>query len=389
MKAEELIRALNDVDEKYIKEAAEYKKTGGSVKLWRTIAIAACVCLAASAVLTLNAIDKNGQQSRKSVSSDAYSDAYTDTYEDTYYAEEVETMPAYYEAGSTAAAGSAEAPDMRYEAAAEEAYFEEYDAVSEQKALPAGNMAIAAGGAGIDAVGTMEEEEADVVPKIIYNVYMQMQTREYDKTVSEIEQAVSACNGYLENQNLSNNANAYRSADYTIRIPAGNLEDFLQQAGEIATVTYMNKSAQDVSEAYYDTKSRLDTAKAKLERLQELLAEAEDMADIIEIESAIADAQWEIDSYAGTLRYYDSEVDYSTVSIGLQEVYEIVTEEAPMTFGEKIAQAFTSGLKSVGTFFRDLAIWISGAWVWIVIIAAIIVAAILIIRRIVLRRKMK
>ena len=113
------------------------------------------------------------------------------------------------------------------------------------------------------------------------------------------------------------------------------------------------------------------------------------MADIIEIESAISDTQWEIDNYSGTLRYYDSQVDYSTVNISLQEVYEVVTEEAPMNFGDKVAQAFTQGVKSVGEFFRDLVVWISSVWIWLLIIAAVAVAVILIIRKAVRTRKQK
>ena len=112
------------------------------------------------------------------------------------------------------------------------------------------------------------------------------------------------------------------------------------------------------------------------------MSEAKDMADIIELESAISDAQWEIDNYTGTLKNYDSQVQYSTVNISLREVYEIVTEEVPQTFGEKIAQAFSQGVKSVGTFFKNAVLWISASWIWILIAAAIIVAVILIIRRI-------
>lgn len=400
MKAEELIQALNDVDERYIKEAVSYKRTGGSVKLWRAIAIAACVCLAVSAALTITSMNHNG-----SLQTDSAKQAESDPGD--YYAEEVEELPLYYAAdealsapGSNAAVASeAAAPDYACEESTYDTYEEAvydgevyedaaYEAKAATDSAEAGLARPALTGSGVSAEA-MTEAQAQNAPKIIYNVYMEMQTREYDKAVSEIEQAVAACDGYSENQNMSNNSSAYRSASYTIRIPAGNLEDFLQQAGEIGTVTYINKSAEDVSEAYYDVQSRLDTARTKQERLQELLAQAEDMADIIEIESAISDTQWEIDNYSGTLRYYDSQVDYSTVNISLQEVYEVVTEEAPMNFGDKVAQAFTQGVKSVGEFFRDLVVWISSVWIWLLIIAAVAVAVILIIRKAVRTRKQK
>lgn len=399
MKAEELIQALNDVNDKYIQEAALYKqKSAGSVKIWRAIAIAACICLAVSAVLTITAVNQQG--SRKTADSSWIETNTTAAY----YAEEVGELPYYSMSNDIAGYDMAAAAgdysvsydyddydDYELEEAYEEVYYE--DVEYEFAPAPAEAKTADAGTGRQELLSEDAAAEAgaqtQTAPKIIYNVYLEMQTREYDNAVSEIEQAIAACNGYSESQNLSNQTNAYRYADYTIRIPAENLEDFLQQAEEIGTVTYMNKSAQDVSEDYYDVQSRLESAKARLARLQELLAEAENMEDIVELEYALSDTQWEIDNYSGTLRYYDSRVDYSTVNISLREVYEVVTEEAPMTFGDKVSTAFTQGAKSVGNFFKNLIIGLSAAWIWILIIAAVVIAVVLIIRHAVKKHKDK
>lgn len=390
MKAQDFIQAMNDIDEKYIKEAANYKPTQGHLKIWRAIAIAACCCLAVSAVLMTAIVSR--QEPGGSVSSgDAGS------YREAIQTSESAAEPAYY-----AADGDAVYDDMMYEAAAEEVYFEAkstagtLDAASSRQVLQ--GSTIQANSADLAEAETAEESVADTAaesiaqpageepaesaPKIIYRVSMEMQTKEYENTLSEIEQAIAANNGYSESQNLSNGSNSYRSAYYTIRIPVENLDSFLAQTEEIAAVTNINKSAEDVSENYYDIQSRLVSAQTKLARLQELLREAEDMADIIELESAISDAQWEIDSYTGSLKYYDSQIQYSTVTISLQEVYEVVTEEVPQTFGEKIAQAFSQGVRSVGAFFKNAVLWISASWIWILIVAVAAALVILIIRHI-------
>ncbi len=84
----------------------------------------------------------------------------------------------------------------------------------------------------------------------------------------------------------------------------------------------MSSSAENITEEYYDTDSRLKTAQIKLERLQELLSKADNMADIITIESAISDTEYEIESLSGTLRHYDALVDYATVSLTLSETLQ-------------------------------------------------------------------
>ena len=385
MKAQDFIQAMNDIDEKYIKEAAYYKPSQGSMKIWRAVAIAACACLAISAVLMTAIVSQQG--------SGTSSGTYSKTGDFAVYQESVGTVedleePMYYAADTADADAGYDYNDMMYEAAAEEVYFDDksmagtLDNAAARQTLSGSTIQAEPADMVAAEEETAAEEASEYGPKIIYNVYMEMQTREYDTAISEIEQAIAANNGYSESQNLSNSSSSYRNANYTIRIPAENLDSFLAQTEEIAAVTYIDKSAEDVSEYYYDIQSRLVSAKTKLARLQQLLGEAEDMADIIELESAISDTQWEIDNYTGSLKYYDSQVKYSTVNISLREVYEIVTEEAPMTFGEKIAQAFSQGVKSVGTFLKNVVLWISASWIWLIIAAAVIVAAVLIIRHV-------
>lgn len=53
--------------------------------------------------------------------------------------------------------------------------------------------------------------------------------------------------------------------------PAAEYEHFCEQVGSLCHVTYMSSSAENITEEYYDTDSRLKTAQIKLERLQELL----------------------------------------------------------------------------------------------------------------------
>jgi len=113
------------------------------------------------------------------------------------------------------------------------------------------------------------------------------------------------------------------------------------------------------------------------------------MEDLITIESAISDVEWEIDNLGSSLKYYDSHVSYSTVTINLKEVYEVVMDEAPMTFGERIGSSFNQGMRSIGMFFKNLLIWLAASWLWLIIIAAIAVVVIILIRKAVKKKGRK
>ena len=147
-------------------------------------------------------------------------------------------------------------------------------------------------------------------------------------------------------------------------------------------MTYSNAETDDVSESYYDTQARLETARIKLERLQTLLAKATSMDDIITIESAISETEWDIESLSGTLRHYDALVDYATINVELSEVYKLSgQDEAVTTFGGRLGQSFVNGLQAVGNALEEFAVWLAYSWIWLLVIAAVIVVIVRIVRR--------
>ena len=218
--------------------------------------------------------------------------------------------------------------------------------------------------------------------KMVYIASIEMQTLEFDQAAQDIASLVESMGGYFEQKNFSNYSSSYRHASYTVRVPAEQFTDFCTQVGTLCHVTWQSDTAENISERYYDTQSRLETAQIKLERLQELLSKADNMADIITIESAISDTEYEIESLSGTLRHYDALVDYATVSLTLSETYKLDENEgAPLTFGARIARAFTNGLRDTGVFLEDLAIGIANNLVFLAVLAALAVIVVRAVRK--------
>lgn len=226
--------------------------------------------------------------------------------------------------------------------------------------------------------GTVPQSNA----KMIYRASIEVQTQDYTTSETAITELVKSCGGYFESKSLSNRSSGYRYGEFTVRVPAKEYERFCAQVGTLCHVTYMSSSAENITEAYYDTDSRLKTAQIKLERLQELLSKADNMADIITIESAISDTEYEIESLSGTLRHYDALVDYATVSLTLSETYKLDENAgAPLTFGARIARAFTNGLRDTGVFLEDLAIGIANNLVFLAVLAALAVVVVRAVRK--------
>ena len=218
--------------------------------------------------------------------------------------------------------------------------------------------------------------------KMVYTANMDLQTLSFDKADADISALVEEMGGYFEQRSISNRSSGYRFAEYTVRVPAEKFNDFCSQMGTLCHLVYKNESADNITESYYDTQSRLVTAQTKLERLQELLRRAESMEDIITIESAISETEWTIENLTGTLRTYDSLVGYSTVYMSLSEVYELAGQgQAPVTFGDRLGESFLDGLKSIGRTAQNFAVWLAYSWFWLLVIVVIVIVVIRTIRR--------
>ena len=212
--------------------------------------------------------------------------------------------------------------------------------------------------------------------KMIYTAHMEVETTAFDTADADLRTLVEVLGGYLERAAVHNYGSGYRSGDYTVRIPADQYQPFLERVGTLCHVTYQEEFKENVSEQYYDAESRLVTQQTKLERLQTLLAQAENMEDIITIESAISDTELEIEQLTGTLRRYDSLVDFSTVYITLQEVYQLSNVEEPATtFGSRMSTAFASGWRGFVSALEGLAVALAYGWVWLLLLAVIGAAA--------------
>ena len=221
--------------------------------------------------------------------------------------------------------------------------------------------------------------------KMIYRGYLELESTGFDAAASGLEQLVAQMGGYFESRQL-NNYSPYRNAFYVVRVPSAQYQSFCNQMGELAQVNSQRHTAENVSEAYYDTESRLVTQRTKLERLQELLAKADKMEDIITLETAIAETELQIERLTGTLRKYDALVDFATVEISLSEVYQLTEQEQPVIgFGAKLVEAFKTGTNNFVNDLERFALRFARNWVsrtiWLVIWIVVIAIAVRLLRK--------
>lgn len=227
--------------------------------------------------------------------------------------------------------------------------------------------------------------------KLIKNYGIEIETEDMDELIPLIEAEVSHLGGYVENLDTYNGSNynrSYRHTNYTVRIPAGLADQFVEFAGNHGNITNKTLNVNDVTMSYVDTQAQRDSLRIQQERLLELLSKAETVEDILTIEERLTDVRYRLESLESTLRTYDNLVDYSTIRVEISEVVEYTAPE-PITYGQRISESFTRGIKSFVTGLQNFSIWFVGALPLLLLWAVIITGAVFFIKFLVKKNKNK
>ena len=224
--------------------------------------------------------------------------------------------------------------------------------------------------------------------KWIVTVNLSAETEDLDALTAALEQQIADLRGYVEDQHVYNGSaysgRRYRSASLTIRVPAEDADSFTQQVSGLANVISKEKSLEDVTLRYVATESRLSALETEEARLLELLAQADNMTDLLEIEERLTDVRYELENTASQKRLYDNQIDYATIYLSIQEVQEYTPVEEP-TLWERISGGFMDSLKGLGEGAVDLLVWLIVCSPYLVVLAVVIFCLVLLVKRI--RRK--
>ena len=227
--------------------------------------------------------------------------------------------------------------------------------------------------------------------KLIRTVSLSLETKEFDSVLTNLSTKTTELGGYIETSSVNGNSYSHHStryASYVIRIPADKLNEFVEVVSELGNVTQKNESVEDVTLRYIDVESHKKALETEQERLLELLSKAENMEEILTIESKLSDIRYEIENYESQLKTMDNQIDYSTVSVYIDEV-ERVTDTGEKGFFEEIKERFGNSLYIVARGIRGLIIGILGSLPILIVCGGVIAVVVIVVRKILKKRNMR
>ena len=202
-----------------------------------------------------------------------------------------------------------------------------------------------------------EDRQASTSPKIIYTANLTLESKDYDTARAALDAALNDAGGYLESSSEYSDVGSSRSVNLTFRVPEENYQSFLDAVAQAGNVTYKSQQADDVTTQYMDVETRLANLEAQRTRLQELQAQADNLSDLLQIESWQSQLDW-----------YSNQVQQCTVYVNLNEVQNYTpTDES---FLGSVGAAFAQGWSNFVNGLQQLAVWLAGAWPVVLVIAA-------------------
>jgi hypothetical protein len=199
--------------------------------------------------------------------------------------------------------------------------------------------------------------------KLIRTGRLNFETHDVSKTKIEIDKACKEFGAYIASDHQSNHNNQLEFMQ-EIRVPAARFDGLLSQIESLGSRTQSkNINTQDVTEEYIDVEARLNTKKELEQRYLQILKQAKSLADVIALESQIANVRSEIESMQGKLNYLHSQVSYSTLTI---TYYEHIGTD----FG--FASKFVQSLRNGWDYLLTSLIGLISIWPFVILFVAIV-----------------
>jgi hypothetical protein len=154
-----------------------------------------------------------------------------------------------------------------------------------------------------------------------------------------------------------------------LRVPVDVFEKSMSKLEAVADLRSSQQASEVVTDTYLDLEARVRAQEKSLERVELLFSRAEDIRDIMAIESQLGRRQADLDSLKGQLRLLDDRTSMSTITVHVERSPEAAPEEKDDRAG--FLPGLESGWHALQAAFVGVATVVGALLPFLVVLAAI------------------
>jgi hypothetical protein len=175
--------------------------------------------------------------------------------------------------------------------------------------------AVAGDGAKATGTGLLSQVRTDRA--VIATAEMMLRSQDVAATVDAIELIASSAGGFVSGRDVTSNPDDPKGtrAVIVLRVPTAKLDSVIDRAQEEGEVVRITADEQDVTETVVDVDSRVESARASVERIRALLGEATTIGEVVRIESELSRREADLESLLAQQRALADQTTLATLSV--------------------------------------------------------------------------
>ena len=180
--------------------------------------------------------------------------------------------------------------------------------------------------------------------KIIKTADIQLQLDDYKKFNGNIHSSLKTFGAYIADEKQTENDYRIENS-LTIKVPVDQFDNLVNSfAGDGIKITEKNIASEDVTGEVVDTKARMQAKMAVRDKYIQLLKQAKNMNEILQVQNEINDIQEEIEAANGRVNYLQHASAYSTINLNyFQYINGTTSDNEKPDFFTKLSRAFSTG----------------------------------------------
>lgn len=214
-----------------------------------------------------------------------------------------------------------------------------------------------------------QQNSESITQKLIKTGGIDFQSKDIAEDFKKIKALLPNYGAYIEkeNQRKSGSRIAY---DLTIRVPSRTYDTLYANLSGIAyELDNRYSNVEDVTERFYDLKTRIKNKKVLEQRYLDLLKKASAIKDILQIERNLNEVRTDIERLQGQFNYLSKQIQLSTINLSFYEFIPYKgTSSNKRTFLDRIVTALGNGWDA----FQSFLVGLFSIWPFLLLIAGMI-----------------
>lgn len=220
--------------------------------------------------------------------------------------------------------------------------------------------------------------------KIAMSGSMDLQVQDVGGAFEDIRGIATAAGGFIAGSTFGYQGDN-QVASVTIRVPVNRFQDVLADVRRLAErLDSEQATSQDLTEEYTDLQSQARNLQATEQRYLDLLARAQSINDILQLEDRLTSVRGQIEQLQGRVNAINNTTDMSTLTVHLKPVAAVqkVTQEA--TGGphplRAAGEAWEASLTVLSGVAAGVLVVLVFSWWLVPLLALVAVAAVRLLR---------